>query len=78
MTVYGQFRRIEPPKLLEHSFAWEVEGHETTVTIEFEPHESGTELTLTDSGFTDRDGAGQHEEGWASSFDGLDAFLLNH
>ena len=78
MTLYGQFRRIEPPRLLEHTFAWEGEGHETTVTIEFEPHEDGTELTVTHSGFTDQDRAGEHEFGWVSSFDGLDAFLLSH
>lgn len=74
-TLYGTYREIDPPRLLSYSFIWEGEGIETLVTLEMEPHEDGTELTLTHEGFTDGERRDQHGIGWGSSFDRLERLL---
>ncbi len=74
-VMYGQYREIEPPGLLVYTLAWEGEGLETLVTIEIEEHEDGAELTLTHEGFADEERVGQHEHGWASSFNRLENLL---
>ncbi|MDA1298146.1 MAG: SRPBCC domain-containing protein [Chloroflexi bacterium] len=76
-VMYGRYREIDPPQLLAYSLAWEGDPTEMLVTLEFEPHEDGTELTVTHEGFTDQARAGQHEQGWASSLDRLVSLLAN-
>lgn len=74
-TMFGQYREIDPPKLLSYSWAWEGEGVETLVTLEIEPHEDGAELTITHEGFQDDKQVEMHEHGWAGSLDRLATLL---
>lgn len=55
--------RIEPPRLL--SFSWD-NGDAGTVTIELDPAEAGTRLTLTHSGLRGRADALNFGGGWHS------------
>ena len=64
MVLYGTYREIQRPSLLVYSWAWEGMPGETLVTLEIDPHESGTELTITHEGFTDPEQASQHQDGW--------------
>jgi uncharacterized protein YndB with AHSA1/START domain len=71
IRLYGTFKRVEKPSLLE--FTWAMEGEEANngvVTVEFEPHGTGTELTLTHEGLTGP-ALGQAKAGWGAMFDQL-------
>jgi hypothetical protein len=46
----------------------DMRGHETEVTVTFEPVTGGTRMVLTQQGFVDADSRGRHEHGWSSSF----------
>ena len=50
-------------------------GQDTVVTLEFNEHPDGTELILTQEGFTDETVRGDHDKGWVSSFVCLDEFV---
>jgi hypothetical protein len=43
-------------------------GHETEVTVTFEPAPGGTRMTFVQQTFVDADSRGRHEHGWGSSF----------
>lgn len=71
IRLFGTFQRVEKPSLLE--FTWAMEGDDANngvVTVEFEPHGTGTELTLTHEGLTGPAQA-QSKAGWNGWFDGL-------
>jgi len=75
MTLNGTFRRVEKPSLLE--FTWAMEGDDANsgvVTVEFEPHGTGTELTLTHEGLTGSAKA-QAAAGWNGWFDALQTLV---
>jgi len=73
--VSGVYRVVEPPHRLVFTWGWEddngVRGHETEVTVTFEPAPGGTRLTLTQQTFQDQDARDKHGFGWNSSFDCL-------
>lgn len=50
-------------------------GHETTVRIELRAMGNRTELILVHGSFADTDSFGNHQRGWAGTFDKLVAFL---
>jgi uncharacterized protein YndB with AHSA1/START domain len=71
MRLSGTFKRVEKPSLLE--FTWTMEGddaNEGVVTVEFVPHGTGTELTLTHEGLTGPAKA-YAQAGWNGWFDEL-------
>jgi len=71
-TVSGIYRALEPPRRLVFTWGWDddagMRGHETEVTVTFEPTTGGTRMVLTQQGFADADSRGRHEHGWGSSF----------
>lgn len=75
VRMYGTFKKVEPAKLLEFSWAMEGDPQETTVTVEFEPHGSGTELVLTHEGLVSAEDRAQNEAGWGEFFDRLEEVL---
>ena len=75
VRLYGTFRRVEPAKLLEFTWAMEGDPEETVVTVEFEPHGTGTELVLTHEGLRTTEERTQNEAGWSEFFDRLEAVL---
>jgi uncharacterized protein YndB with AHSA1/START domain len=73
----GIYREVVPPKRLVYTWSWETEGppHETLVTIELEPRDGGTDLTLRHQGFESDDSRDQHAGGWGGCFDCLVQYL---
>lgn len=66
----GVYREVSPPHRLCFTWAWEAgefADRETVVTLEFHAAEGGTELRLTQEGFTSRDMRDKHEGGWSSA-----------
>jgi serine/threonine protein kinase len=78
--VTGQYCRIEPPRRLSFTWAWEAprpDVHETQVTLEFQPQGDATELTLIHERFRDDDLKQKHNEGWTGCLSRL-ARKLSH
>jgi len=71
-TVSGIYRTIDPPRRLVFTWGWDddngARGHETEVTVTFDPAPGGTRLVLVQQVFADKDSRGRHEHGWSSSF----------
>jgi uncharacterized protein YndB with AHSA1/START domain len=71
-VVSGIYRAIEPPKRLVFTWGWDddagMRGHETEVTVTFEPAPGGTRMMLVQQTFVDADSRDRHEHGWGSSF----------
>lgn len=76
--VGGLYEVIDPPRRLVFTWAWirdGVPGHETRVTLSFDPEGEGTRLRLRQETFQDTDARDKHAEGWGSSFDCLEEML---
>jgi uncharacterized protein YndB with AHSA1/START domain len=74
----GVYQEIAPPHRL--SFTWRWEGAEpnepeTLVTVKFDPHPEGTELTLTHERFASTASRDQHAIGWDGCLDQLERML---
>jgi uncharacterized protein (TIGR03086 family) len=67
-TAVGTFREIEPGKRVVFGWGWEGQddfpADTSTVTITLTPTDSGTELTLSHTGFLSEEQASAHAEGW--------------
>jgi glutathione S-transferase len=77
-VVTGEFKEIKPPERLVFSWGWlngAGRNPETLVTVTFRPKNGGTDLTLEQTGFLKEEFREGHREGWASSFNGLEALL---
>jgi uncharacterized protein YndB with AHSA1/START domain len=74
-TVSGVYRAVEPPRRLVFTWGWlgddGTRGHETEVTITFEPVPGGTRLVLLHQSFESKERRDAHGRGWSSSFDRL-------
>lgn len=68
MTSYGEVTAVDPPRLLEYTWAGE------TLRWELEPVEDGCRLRFTNV-FDDRDIAAGDGAGWHAALDGLEAAL---
>lgn len=72
--VGGTYERIDPPRQLVFTWAWErdgVAGHQTRVTIDLEAFGAATRLQLHQATFEDNDMRDKHGTGWNSSFASL-------
>jgi uncharacterized protein YndB with AHSA1/START domain len=74
-TVSGVYRTIDKPRRLVFTWGWDddkgVRGHETEVTVTFEPAPGGTRMVLLQQTFKDKDQRDKHNQGWTSSFECL-------
>lgn len=73
----GRYTSVEPPTLLEFTWAWEHEpdGGESIVRVELAAEASGTELTLIHRDLESEEDAAGHAEGWELSLGRLAEFL---
>jgi uncharacterized protein YndB with AHSA1/START domain len=65
--VSGQYCRVDAPRTLSFTWAWEPHKagtHETQVTVEFHPKGAGTALVLTHERFRDESDRNSHAQGW--------------
>jgi uncharacterized protein YndB with AHSA1/START domain len=80
LTVSGVYRKIERPRLLVFTWAWDDEqgrrGHESEVTVTFEPAPGGTRLVLRQM-LESKDARDRHAHGWSSTFDRLARVALS-
>lgn len=65
-SVDGEFREIDPPRLVVHTWRAPWDGNnETVVTYRLEPIEGGTRVTVRHEGFADRaESCRGHGNGW--------------
>lgn len=65
-SVEGEFREIDPPRLVVHTWVAPWDGdNETVVTYRLEPIEGGTRVTVRHEGFSGRaESCRGHGEGW--------------
>jgi uncharacterized protein YndB with AHSA1/START domain len=78
-VVSGVYHTIEKNKRLVFTWAWDQEdgsrGHETEITLTFEPHGEHTKLTLVQAVFLTTEHRDRHRMGWQSSFNSLEKYL---
>jgi uncharacterized protein YndB with AHSA1/START domain len=76
-TVRGVYREVRRNSRLSMTWKWDEDDpsaeHETLLTIDLAPHGSGTELTLTHEYFASEESRNNHEEGWNSMLDKMEA-----
>ena len=74
----GDFLEIDRPDRLSFSFRWDEpdpDDRETVVVLSLESVDGGTRVSLSQGEFATRDRLELHRQGWADSFDRLDAVL---
>ena len=72
--ISGQFVKIKRPRLL--IYTWGVEDADSAneiVTVSFEPHDQGTNVTITHEQIATRILSEQHRQGWIGCMGGLAA-----
>jgi uncharacterized protein YndB with AHSA1/START domain/predicted Ser/Thr protein kinase len=72
--VSGQYCRMDAPRTLSFTWAWEADvanTRETQVTVEFHPKGEGTDLVLTHERFRDEAYKNGHAKGWKGCLDRL-------
>ncbi|MHA1545872.1 MAG: SRPBCC family protein, partial [Alphaproteobacteria bacterium] len=77
-AVGGEYRRLIPPTHIAFTWEWEhaAGAHgPSLVTVDFEAQGEGTLMRFKQSGITDATRAGQHKEGWISTFECLADYL---
>lgn len=76
IAISGIYRVVERPRRLAFTWAWEQDdgsrGHETEVSVTFEPVTGGTRLVLVQQSFENRQERDRHSFGWSTSFDRLE------
>jgi uncharacterized protein YndB with AHSA1/START domain len=79
LAASGVYRIVEPPHRLAFTWAWEdasgARGHETEVSVSFDPAPGGTRLVLVQQSFENRQARDNHNHGWAASFDRIGAIV---
>ncbi len=76
--VFGTYSAVEPPRLLEFTWRWEVssiEPGETLVRVELKPTDTGTHLRLTHSNFSTERSSQTHDQGWTGVLSTLESYL---
>ena len=73
IAASGVYSIVEPPRRLVFSWAWEdasgARGHETEVSVDFEPAPGGTRIVLVQQRFETRQARDNHDRGWSASCD---------
>jgi uncharacterized protein YndB with AHSA1/START domain len=77
-TISGEFLEVDPPQRL--MYTWQLENDQgtspnTTVEVQFLPHDDQTEILLSHGPFLDDDLKILHSDGWQACFNGLEALL---
>lgn len=76
-TVRGVYQEVHPYSRLSMTWKWDEEDpsqeQETLLTIALASHGGGTELTLTHERFTSEESRSNHEYGWNSMLEKMQA-----
>ncbi|GLR93687.1 uncharacterized protein YndB with AHSA1/START domain [Bradyrhizobium liaoningense] len=72
----GHYREVVPNELLVFTWAWHsTPERESLVTISLKPDGAGTLMVFHHAQFFDETARDNHERGWSSFLDKLDAFV---
>ncbi len=75
-VVFGEYREVDPPDRLVYTWAWEgtgpYAGHESVVSVRFQPEGDGTRVVLEHSGLLDDDSRASHTHGWTGVLEMLE------
>jgi len=70
--VSGVYEKVEPPHLLEFSWAWHSTPERVSrVRVQLRPVPGGTELELLQDRFFDQAARANHERGWTATLEKL-------
>lgn len=73
-SVSGTYREVVPNRKLSFSWAWQsTPQRESLVTIDLDPVNDGTILTLTHEQFFSEQARDDHGRGWGAALDRLEA-----
>lgn len=80
VVAFGTFREIVAARRIVFDFKWRGTQSfddigNTVVTIELEPRDGGTWLTLTHTGFTSSPARDEHHYGWSTCLDRVGSML---
>jgi len=79
-VLTGEYREIAPPEKLVFTWIWaqgDMAGVETVVSVTLKPKPGGTELTLQHAGLPTPRALEMHSQGWVSTWDCLDDYLID-
>jgi uncharacterized protein YndB with AHSA1/START domain len=77
-NAVGVYREIDRPARLCYTWQWEEAEHdvgETLVTVEFNDLGGSTEIVLTHELFPTAEARGDHEQGWTSCLNRIEALF---
>jgi len=74
-TVGGVYREVQPPHRLQMTWRWKEDDpndeRDTLLTLEFNPHDGGTEMILTHEQLASEESRAGHARGWEAIADQL-------
>ena len=76
----GEFLEVHPPERLSFTFRWDEpapDDRQTVVVLSLDSRGGATELSLTQAEFATEERLELHRNGWADSFEKLDAVLTS-
>ena len=76
----GDYLEVHPPERLSYTFRWEEpdpDDRETVVVLSLDPRGGSTSVSLTQAEFATEERLELHRNGWADSFDKLDALITS-
>jgi len=75
LTVFGEYRVVQPPERLVYSWTWEgtgpYAGHESLVTVDFRAEGERTTVVIEHAGLLDDPSRTAHGHGWRGVLDSL-------
>ncbi len=78
-TVGGVYKEVSPPNRLSMTWRWVEDDpkdeRDTFLSLQFNPHGSGTELVLTHENLRSEESRESHDSGWNAFLDKLAATL---
>src|SRR3984885_6389785 len=81
IAMSGLYSNVDRPRSLTFTWAWEDgdggRGHETEVTVKFEPVVGGTRLALVQQPFEHSQARDRHYFGWSARFDRMTKYYAN-
>lgn len=72
----GTFLDVKPQEMVRYTWEWNDDGQVTEIEVHFSASDSGTEVALIHSGFTDETSRNNHDAGWDAYIDGFTKHLL--
>lgn len=73
----GRFLQVKPGEQVVYTWEWNGDGEVSTIDVRFSECDVGTLISLHHTGLESAESVKNHDSGWDSYIEGLQAFLLN-